>query len=140
MCYPLNVNEQIILDEIKSICFNGMITIWNKSRKKKTHPPLPALCLQRILLSCRQHTSCRYAPLGVDDNVPLRFLLQKQKRDINRIFPKKDGKSTFLCKRAVTASNFDTPRRESHVLCRNGRKYGNSSYCDRIYFYGFETG
>lgn len=29
---------------------------------------------------------------------PLRFLLQKQKQGINRIFPKKDGKSTFLCK------------------------------------------
>ena len=27
---------------------------------------------------------------------PLRFLLQKQKRGINRIFPKKDGKSTFF--------------------------------------------
>lgn len=69
----LNVNEQIILDEIKSICFNGMITIWNKSRKKKTHPPLSALCLLPMHLSCRQHTSCRYAPIEVDDDVPPPF-------------------------------------------------------------------
>lgn len=69
----LNVNEQIILDEIKSICFNGMITIWNKSRKEKdasattgslppADTPFPAGSIPPADM-----------PLGVDDNVPPPF-------------------------------------------------------------------
>lgn len=50
------------------------------------------------------------------------------------------GKVCFLCKRVVIVLNFDMLWRESYVLCRNGRKYGNFFYCDRIYFYGFEIG
>lgn len=58
----LNVNEQIILDEIKSICFNGMITIWNKSRKKRRIRHYRLSAASGYSFSCRQHTSCRYAP------------------------------------------------------------------------------
>ena len=74
-----------------------MITIWNKIKKEKdasattgslppADTPFPAGSIPPADMP----------PLGVDDNVPPRFLLQKQKRDINRIFPKKDGKSTFF--------------------------------------------
>ena len=93
----LNVNEQIILDEIKKHLLQRDDNYLEQIKKEKdasattsslppADTPFPAGSIPPADMP----------PLAWMIMFPLRFLLQKQKRDINRIFPKKDGKSTFF--------------------------------------------
>ena len=97
MCYLLNVNEQIILDEIKKHLLQRDDNYLEQIKKEKdasattgslppADTPFPAGSIPPADMPT----------LAWMIMFPLRFLLQKQKRDINRIFPKKDGKSTFF--------------------------------------------
>lgn len=93
----LNVNEQIILDEIKKHLLQRDDNYLEQIKKEKdASATIGSLPSADAPFPAGSIPPADMPPIEVDDDVPLRFLLQKQKQGINRIFPKKDGKSTFF--------------------------------------------
>ena len=89
----LNVNEQIILDEIKKHLLQRDDNYLEQIKKEKDASANYRLSASSgYSFPAGSIPPADMPPLGVDDNVPPPFLLQKQKRDINRISPRRTGK------------------------------------------------